>query len=531
MRTMVDLKLSESGTNSWIQIMKTGEFKHQNYGDLKITPADLHQFKENFDKNVRGVDLAVDIGHEDNHKAVAWFKELKVDGDKLMAKVEWTEEGAKLVKNGEYRYFSPEFAFTYKDAESGKQFKDVLLGGAITNRPFLKNMDPIEMSEDDSYGTVWLAEDDQKPSSAYDPDGDGDDDSTTDPKKNPDWMMDVMCGNTPWPSDPEQQAKLEKAGATKAICDAACKAKCAELQKKGVKLPASMKMAEPNPSAQDKDKQAQTARAKKSGIQPKEGGSVTKPSQFSDVPDDQFADPTNFAYPIDEAHVMAAYRYFAKPVNQAKYSPEERTIIAKKIVAALPDKVKAEATKTFKLDEDPDANVEGNAGEEPSPEEPADDKNAGQFEEDKKKQPKGGSKKMGEENKGAVSLSEYQAMQERVAQLEEQNRRVKYDEKVKGFMFNESTNKGKILPAQHDKVLDMMMGMSEDQVAKFEEIIKELPDAIAFNDEMGFGVTGQKKDRDTLVAEKADAILAEGKVTDYKKAILMAEDQIPESIQ
>jgi phage I-like protein len=524
---MIDLvALSEPGSDSWIQIMKTGEFNHPQFGKLKINPQDLHQFKENFDKKVRGVDLAVDVSHEPDKGAVAWFKELKVDGDKLMAKVQWTEEGEQLVKSGKYRYFSPEFMFNYKDASTGKQFKDVLFGGAITNRPFLKNMDPIELSEDDSYGTVWLSEDDTPKSDVYDPDGDGDDDSTTDPKKNPDWMMDVMCGNTPWPSDPAQQAKLEKAGATKALCDAACKAKCAELQKKGIKLPATMKMAEPKPSAQDQAKQAQMARCKACGIQPKEGGAVTKPSEYADIPDSDFADPTNYAYPIDKAHVMAAYRYFAKPTNQAKYSPEERAIIAKKIVAALPDNVKAEASKTFKLDENPDAKVEGNAGEEPSPAGPIDDKNAGQFGEPSKKT-KGGKVKMTE----TVSLSEYNAMQERVKTLEEQNRRVKFDEKVKSFMFNENTKKGKILPAQHDKVLEMMMGMSDDQVAKFEEVINALPDAIAFGEETGFGVTGNKKDRDTLVAEKADLLMSEGKTDDYKKAILMAEKEIPESIQ
>lgn len=530
MRTMIDLvTLSESGSEGWLQIMKTGEFDHQQFGKLKITPQDLHQFKENFDNKVRGVDLAVDVSHEPDKGAVAWFKELKVDGDKLMAKVQWTEEGEQLIKSGKYRYFSPEFMFTYKDANTGKQFKDVLFGGAITNRPFLKNMDPIELSEDDSYGTVWLSEDDAPKSDVYDPDGDGDDDSTTDPKKNPDWMMDVMCGITPWPSDPDQQAELEKAGATKEACDAACKIKCAQLKKQGVAFPASMKMSEPaKPAVQDAGKKAQMARCKSCGIQPKADGSVTKPSEYSDLSDSQFADPTNYAYPIDSAHVMAAYRYFAKPANQKKYSPEEQKIIAKKIVAALPDKVKAEATKTFKLDEDPDAKVEGNAGEKPSPIKPIDDKDAGQFEEGEKPiKPQGGTTKMTE----IVSLSEYNAMQERVKMLEEQNRRVKFDEKVKGFMFNENTKKGKILPAQHDKVLDMMMGMSDEQVAKFEEVINALPDAIAFGEETGFGVTGNKKDRDTLVAEKADVLMSEGKTTDYKQAIIMAEKEIHESIQ
>lgn len=532
MKTMIDLAvlMSEPAAENWIQIMKTGEFDHPMHGKLKISPADLHQFKENFDNKVRGTDLAVDVSHKPDAGAVAWFKELKVDGEKLMAKVAWTEEGKELVSSGKYRYFSPEFMFNYKDAESGKQFKDVLLGGAITNRPFLKNMDPIEFSEDDSYGTIWFAEDE-----GYDPDNDDDDDSTTDPDKNPDWMLDVMAGITPWPTDSDQQSKLKEVGATKQACDAAFQIRQKQLGSKGIK---STKMSEPN--ATDKARQAQQARAKKYGIKPHDGGAITKPNEFSDIPDDMFADPVNYAYPIDKDHVMAAYRYFAKPKNQSKYSPAERKIIANRIIAQLPEANKDEARKTFKFDDDP----EPGDGNNPSPVVPGDgpdnphnpdDVDAGKFKEPashkKPNEPKGATK-MTDPNKGQViSLSEHNAALERIKMLEEQNRRVQMSEKVKGFMFNESTKKGKILPAQQEKVLDLMMSMNEEQVSKFEEVINALPDAIAFNDERGHGLTGGTKDRATMVAEKADALLKEGKVQDYRAAILMAEDEIPETIK
>lgn len=525
MKTMIDLSvlMSEPAAENWIQIMKAGEFDHPGLGKLKITPADLQQFKENFDKKVRGVELAVDVAHEPDKGAVAWFKELKVDGDKLMAKVAWTEEGADLIKSGKYRYFSPEFTFSYKDAESGEQFKDVLLGGAITNRPFLKNMEPIEFSEDSSYATIWMAEGEKVKcdDDVYDPDGDGDDDSTTDPNKNPDWMQDVMCGNTPWPDDPKQQAQLEKVGATKEACDAACKVRCAQLKKQGIKVPVKMseRFAEPSPSPEDKEKEAQMARSKASGIGVKEGGSITKPSEYKDIPDSQFADPTNYAYPIDKDHVLAAYRYFAKPDNQKKYTPEEVKIIAKKIVDALPDKYKDEANKTFKLSDD-----KSQTGDEVDPPNPDDDVTAGKFKEPVKHtkiNPEGGTK-MSEET---IKL------QERIKFLEDENRRIKMADKVNGYMFDEKTKKGKIFPAQQEKVLDLILGMDDAQVAKFEEVINALPDAISFNDERGHGFSGGTKDRDTLVLEKANALMAEGKTNDYKAALLMAEKEIPDVIK
>ena len=39
--------------------MRTGEWDHPQYGKMRITRADLHKFKENFDNNVRGVKLFV----------------------------------------------------------------------------------------------------------------------------------------------------------------------------------------------------------------------------------------------------------------------------------------------------------------------------------------------------------------------------------------------------------------------------------------------------------------------------------------
>lgn len=60
----------------------------------------LDDFIKNFQENKRGVDLAVDINHEPNHKAVGWIKNLaKKGGDAVFATVEWTKEGLDLVKS------------------------------------------------------------------------------------------------------------------------------------------------------------------------------------------------------------------------------------------------------------------------------------------------------------------------------------------------------------------------------------------------------------------------------------------------
>lgn len=140
-----------SDKSSWIQIMKTGAFKHSMYGDFKITNEDLSKFEKSFSENVRGIDIAIDVEHDSEKGAVGWFKKLEtrvIDGGKkaLFAFVEWTQEGVDLIKGGKFKYMSPDFTFKWKD-EFGKTFDNVLMGGALTNRPFLKNMQPVVLSE------------------------------------------------------------------------------------------------------------------------------------------------------------------------------------------------------------------------------------------------------------------------------------------------------------------------------------------------------------------------------------------------
>jgi hypothetical protein len=139
-----------------IQIMRTGQWQHPEYGYIEVSAKDLKDFKTNFDNDVRGVELAVDENHEGDHKALGWYKELNINGDKLFAKIELTAKGAELVNQGAYRYFSPEYINEYVDEETGELVTNLLLGGAFTNRPFFKGMKPLMASEKDSNDFIIL---------------------------------------------------------------------------------------------------------------------------------------------------------------------------------------------------------------------------------------------------------------------------------------------------------------------------------------------------------------------------------------
>jgi cation transport regulator ChaB len=105
-------------------------------------------------------------------------------------------------------------------------------------------------------------------------------------------------------------------------------------------------------TATDADKQAQEARAKRWGIAIKDGGHVTKPGEWANVPDEDFLDPVNYRYPCPTAdQTRAAAAYWGKPDNQAQYSSEEKGIINKRL---------ADKEKKFKIGEHSDGR--GDAG-------------------------------------------------------------------------------------------------------------------------------------------------------------------------
>lgn len=139
----------QAGVPAEIQILKTGKFNHPSYGYFEINPVVLQEMKRNFDSRVRGIDLAVDYFHESDKEASGWITalNLKEDGKELWAAIKWTPTAEKKLAQRELRYFSPDFTFKWSDPESGKTFNNVLFGGGLTNRPFLKDMQAIVANE------------------------------------------------------------------------------------------------------------------------------------------------------------------------------------------------------------------------------------------------------------------------------------------------------------------------------------------------------------------------------------------------
>ena len=132
-----------------IQVLPVGRWNHPAYGLLTITREDIAEFKANFDKGLRK-SIPITEGHEvmDEKPAVGWFAEL-IDrgGNGLYARVEWTKQGKTLLNEKSYKYFSPEFYSEYEDPETREVHKNVLVGGALTNKPYFKELEAVVLSE------------------------------------------------------------------------------------------------------------------------------------------------------------------------------------------------------------------------------------------------------------------------------------------------------------------------------------------------------------------------------------------------
>jgi uncharacterized protein (DUF2267 family) len=142
------VKFEDNNPNaSWMQAFPIGEYAHPLYGKIKMTQERAKQFAANLVQKIRGIDTAIDFGHTPGKEAAGWVKSAEARADGLWLFVEWTERAANAIRAGEWRYFSPEFVDKWRHPETGTVHKDVLMGGGLTNRPFLKNILPVNLSE------------------------------------------------------------------------------------------------------------------------------------------------------------------------------------------------------------------------------------------------------------------------------------------------------------------------------------------------------------------------------------------------
>jgi len=136
-----------------VQLLRVGTF-YQGLNEVKVSERDLESMVKNFSEKVRGIDLMIDFSHNSEGEAAAWIKSVFLSEDKqeLWAEVHWTPGGKNKVLDKEFRYISADFSFNYVNNETLHEYGPTLFGAGLTNRPVVKNMEPvIELSEKKEY--------------------------------------------------------------------------------------------------------------------------------------------------------------------------------------------------------------------------------------------------------------------------------------------------------------------------------------------------------------------------------------------
>lgn len=138
---------AEGNATSWMHAVPFGEYIHPLYGKLKFTLEKVQRYANNILNGIRGIDIAIDYNHEAEGVAAGWVKNAEVRNDGLWMLIEWTKTAVEKIRNKEYRYFSPEIADEWQHPQTKVKYKDVIVGGGLTNRPFLKDLLPVNLSE------------------------------------------------------------------------------------------------------------------------------------------------------------------------------------------------------------------------------------------------------------------------------------------------------------------------------------------------------------------------------------------------
>jgi hypothetical protein len=143
------LQFDDNSTETWIQAFTEGTYNHPLFGEINFDEKKLKGFADSVKKQVRGVQPDIDFDHKMfSGEAAGWVKDARYEkGKGLSVQVDWTPKAKEAIANKSYKYFSPEFADEWEHPKTGKVFKDVMFGGALTNRPFLKDILPVNLSE------------------------------------------------------------------------------------------------------------------------------------------------------------------------------------------------------------------------------------------------------------------------------------------------------------------------------------------------------------------------------------------------
>jgi phage I-like protein len=132
-----------------IKLAVVGEWKGHPAGEFALSLNDLERIKNNFES--QKIDLVIDYEHQTltgaEAPAAGWIKSLSIEGEALLATVEWTAKASERLKAKEYRYISPVLAAKTIDPVKGIDIGWSLHSAGLTNKPFLEELGELAVNK------------------------------------------------------------------------------------------------------------------------------------------------------------------------------------------------------------------------------------------------------------------------------------------------------------------------------------------------------------------------------------------------
>lgn len=142
------IDLAQGEKRTWEQLLRLGTFTDPRYGKFEVTPQLFEGMIKNFSLGTYGQKVFVNIAHEDDEGAAGEITALRVDGDWLMAQIDWFPLGIEANREKGFIYLSAEYFDNFQDNEKGDFHGPLLAGCALTIRPVIKQQRGIKLSED-----------------------------------------------------------------------------------------------------------------------------------------------------------------------------------------------------------------------------------------------------------------------------------------------------------------------------------------------------------------------------------------------
>lgn len=139
------------GNKLWLQMYPYDTWSHPFFSDTTVNPEVAQKMVKNFNDGVTGRKAIADYDHgldpAKGGKAAGEIVDMETRSDGLYGLVQFNDTAKKEILDGEWNYWSTTHFDTWTHPQTQETYEYVVDGGALTNKPYVRGMVPLNFSE------------------------------------------------------------------------------------------------------------------------------------------------------------------------------------------------------------------------------------------------------------------------------------------------------------------------------------------------------------------------------------------------